>query len=109
MCGFAPGTRRGVTMKLEKAQQLPRMVSLTELSRKVSATIDKLLKGDGEEQILVMRHNEPAAVLMSATRYERLMATLEAYERAEDERLAAERMHEAGDGNEVDLDEAFAE
>ena len=96
-------------MKLEKAEHLPRMVSLTELSRKVSATIDRLLKGDDEEQVLVMRHNEPAAVLMSAARYERLMATLEAYERAEDERLAAERMHEAGDGNGVTLEEAFAD
>ena len=64
-------------MKLEKAEHLPRMVSLTELSRKVSATIDKLLKGDDEEQVLVMRHNEPAAVLMSAARYERLMESNE--------------------------------
>lgn len=96
-------------MSLAKADNLPRMVSLTELSRKVSATIDNLLKGDGDNQVVILRHNEPAAVLMSAQRYRRLMETIEAYELAEDERLAAERMAEAERDDGVSLEEAFSD
>lgn len=90
------------------ADHLPEFMSLTDLARKVSATIERLFTGKSD-QVVILRHNEPAAVLMSTERYESLISLIDALEKAEDERLAAERIGEIGNGKAVSLEDAFAD
>lgn len=90
------------------ADHLPEFMSLTDLARKVSATIERLFTGKSD-QVVILRHNEPAAVLMSTERYESLISLIDALEKAEDERLATERIGEIGNGKAVSLEDAFAD
>ncbi|WP_028588505.1 type II toxin-antitoxin system Phd/YefM family antitoxin [Desulfocurvus vexinensis] len=68
-------------------------VSVTELKRNLTAVLSQA----GDDPVAVLNHNKPAAYLLSAAHYERL---LEYLEDLEDARLAQERK----DGPFVDVD-----
>lgn len=90
------------------AQHLPEFMSLSDLSRKVSATVERLVTGRSE-QVVILRHNEPAAVLMSTERYESLINLIEQLERTEDKHLLEERISELQSGRGLSLEKAFSE
>lgn len=90
------------------AQHLPEFMSLSDLSRKVSATVERLVTGRSE-QVVILRHNEPAAVLMSTERYESLINLIEKLERAEDKHLLEERLKDVRSGHGLELEKAFSD
>lgn len=90
------------------AQHLPEFMSLSDLSRKVSATVERLVTGRSE-QVVILRHNEPAAVLMSTERYESLINLIEQLERTEDRHLLEERISEVRSGRGLELEKAFSD
>ena len=58
---------------LDRASQA---VSVTRVSRETKALVEKLRRGE-EDHYLVMKNNEPAAVMLSVRRFEALIEELE--------------------------------
>lgn len=90
------------------AQHLPEFMSLSDLSRKVSATVERLVTGRSE-QVVILRHNEPAAVLMSTERYENLINLIEQLERGESRPHRDERTSDVRRLRSLDLEKAFSD
>lgn len=80
------------------------MISVTELSRNASKFLQRLLSGESD-QMVVLRNNKPAAVMLSADSYRAIKQRLQDLEDAEDIRIAEQRL--AAGGTTTSLDEVF--
>lgn len=90
-------------MSKTRLEHTPETVSLSDLAKKASSYIARLVEGTSR-QLLVLRHNKPAAVVMSIERYEELSRLIEELEDAQDVKAAEQRV---GDLNTLDFDRAF--
>lgn len=78
------------------ATSLSDLVSVTDLARTASKLIGRLLSGESE-QMVVLRNNKPAAVIITPDAYERFINAVEELETMHDIQVATARAQKSRD------------
>ena len=85
------------------ATNLSDLVSVTDLARSASKLVGRLLSGESE-QMVVLKNNKPAAVIISPEVYQQLLQAVEDLETLQDIQTATQRA-QASRENDLSLEE----